>query len=152
MANKVLDYSPKRKDPSSTTETYKDVNMISIGNLQRYFNVSNMHFNIGKLVDVDAVKNAVHNIFTWIPGERILDPEFGNKVRTYLYEGITEFSSEQIIAEINHAVQKYEPRATIDSVQRIDNTDDNENNTVGLNIIWHATGLPERKYTEIILI
>ena len=150
MANKVLNYSPKQNPSASTTETYKDINMISKADLKRWVNV-NPTYTVGKLVDVNAVKNAIHNIFTWIPGERILDPEFGNKIRQYLYDGITDTTSEQITVEIQHAVKKYEPRAEIDDIQRIDGVQDHENNMIGVNVIWHVVGLPNQKYTETIL-
>ena len=150
MANKVLNYSPKQNPSASTTETYKDINMVSKADLKRWVNV-NPTYTVGKLVDVNAVRNAIHNIFSWIPGERILDPEFGNKIRQYLYEGITDTTSEQITVEIQHAVKKYEPRAEIDGIQRIDNVQDHENNTIGVNVIWHVVGLPNQKYTETIL-
>ena len=150
MANKVLNYSPKQNPSASTTETYKDINMISKADLKRWVNV-NPTYTVGKLVDVNAVKNAIHNIFTWIPGERILDPEFGNKIRQYLYDGITDTTSEQITVEIQHAVKKYEPRAEIDEIQRIDGVQDHENNMIGVNVIWHVVGLPNQKYTETIL-
>ena len=150
MANRILNYSSKENLPASPTETYKDINMKSKADLKRWLNVD-PSYSVGKLVDVDAVKNAIHNIFSWIPGERILDPEFGNKVRQYLYDGITETTSEQITAEIQHAVQKYEPRAVIDIIQRIDGVDDNENNTIGVNVVWHAVGLPNKKYSEAII-
>ena len=150
MANKVLNYSPKQNPSASTTETYKDINMVSKADLKRWVNV-NPTYTVGKLVDVNAVRNAIHNIFSWIPGERILDPEFGNKIRQYLYEGITDTTSEQITVEIQHAVKKYEPRAEIDGIQRIDDVQDHENNTIGVNVIWHVVGLPNQKYTETIL-
>lgn len=150
MANKVLNYSPKQNPSASTTETYKDINMVSKADLKRWVNV-NPTYTVGKLVDVNAVRNAIHNIFSWIPGERILDPEFGNKIRQYLYEGITDTTSEQITVEIQHAVKKYEPRAEIDGIQRIDNVQDHENNMIGVNVIWHVVGLPNQKYTETIL-
>ena len=47
---------------------------------------------VDKLVNVNAIKNSLHNIFSWTPGERILNPEFGSKLRKLLYEGITDFN------------------------------------------------------------
>lgn len=55
---------------------------------------------VSKSVNVQAVRNSIRNIFTWIPGERILLPEFGSKLYTLLYEGITPLTEERIIAEI----------------------------------------------------
>jgi phage baseplate assembly protein W len=46
----------------------------------------------------------LHNIFTWRPGERVLNPEFGSRLYQLLYEGIIPETEEQIVAEIRHCV------------------------------------------------
>lgn len=51
-------------------------------------------YKISKDVNVRAVMNSIRNIFTWIPGERIINPEFGETVSRHLYQGITEFNVE----------------------------------------------------------
>lgn len=66
---------------------------------------------IAKSVNVKAVRNSIHNIFTWIPGERILLPEFGSRLYLMLYEGITPLTEERIIAEIRSCMTEWEPRA-----------------------------------------
>jgi hypothetical protein len=62
--------------------------------------LSENKFKVANLKDIEAIKNSLHNIFTWIPGERILNPEFGCNLRRLLYNGITEFNKEQIAAEV----------------------------------------------------
>lgn len=57
-------------------------------------------YKIARNINVKAVQQAIHNIFTWLPGERILEPEFGTKLRQYLYEGIVPKTEELINAEI----------------------------------------------------
>lgn len=47
-------------------------------------------YRVAKDVNVRAVFNSLHNIFTWTPGERVLDPEFGSRLRKMLYEQITD--------------------------------------------------------------
>ena len=103
-------------------------------------------YNVGKLVNVKAVQNSLHQIFTWIPGERILNPEFGSKIRTYLYEGITEQNIEAITAEIHHCVSEWEPRVIIDRIVNVQNIDDTENNTVSLDIYYHIKGLNDQQF------
>jgi len=51
-------------------------------------------YRIANSVDVQAVHNSINNIFSWIPGERILNPEFGSNLHTLLYEGITKYNEE----------------------------------------------------------
>lgn len=100
-------------------------------------------YNVGKLINVKAVQNSLHQIFTWIPGERIINPEFGSNIRKYLYEGITQQNVEMITAEIHHCVSEWEPRVIIDRVVNVQNTEDTENNTVRLDIYYHIKGLDD---------
>ena len=93
-------------------------------------------FNINRIEDVRAIQNSLHNIFTWIPGERILLPEFGNNLRRLLYEGITQQNTEQIIAEIRHCVSEWEPRVEIQKIVNVSDTQDTENNTVHIEVLY----------------
>lgn len=103
-------------------------------------------FYIDKLVNVYAVFNSIHNIFHWIPGERILNPEFGSKLYTLLYNGITPFTIEQIIAEIRHCISRWEPRVNIINIVNVSNTNDTENNTIQLDIIFSIPSLDNNQY------
>ena len=107
-----------------------------------------MKMRIAKKKDVDAVKGAVKNIFTWIPGERILIPDFGNTIRKYLYEGITDLNSEQIVSECQMLMTKWEPRAVIDRLFKKDSVEETENNQITVFMIWHVAGLPDMKYQQ----
>ena len=101
---------------------------------------------IDSSINVRAIQNSLHNIFTWIPGERILLPEFGSKVRKLLYEGLTEYNTEQIVAEIRKSVSEWEPRVQIQNIINIGNIDDKEDNTVHLEIIYTIPSLSEKQY------
>ena len=101
---------------------------------------------VDKLVNVNAIKNSLHNIFSWTPGERILNPEFGSKLRKLLYEGITDFNQEQIIAEIRNSVSQWELRVRIDDIVKLTSTDDVENNTVYLRVIYSIPSLTKEQF------
>lgn len=101
---------------------------------------------MSKLVNVRAVQNSLHQIFTWIPGERIINPEFGSNLRRYLYEGITDQNIEAIVAEIRHCVSKWEPRVVVDKVVNVQSMDDTENNTVRLDVVYHIIGLDDEQF------
>lgn len=96
---------------------------------------------ISKNVDVKAVQRALHNIFTWLPGERILLPEFGSKLYTLLYEPITSFTEEQIATEIHRCVTEWEPRAQIVEITNVGTVDDTEDNTIHLRVVFRVIGL-----------
>lgn len=147
MANKVITIGGGYVSPVEVDkEIFKDISLESSYN--KNFNT----FKVERNVNVDAVRNAIRNIFTWLPGERILDPEFGNTVVRHLYNGINTYNSEQIVAEINRLVEKYEPRAEIDSIINENRVQDTENNTIDLKIVWHVRGFSNQKFTQVISI
>lgn len=98
-------------------------------------------YKVSKLVNVNAVKNSLRQIFTWQLGERIINPDFGSDLKKYLYEPITDENQERIVAEIRQCVLRWEPRVVIDRVVRTTQVDDIENNTVKLNIYYRIKGL-----------
>lgn len=104
------------------------------------------NYMISKLVNVNAVKNSIKQIFTWIPGERIINPEFGSNLRKYLYEPITEENQERIVAEIRQCALRWEPRIIVDRVVKATTTDDVENNTVKLDIYYRIKGLNNKQF------
>ena len=104
-------------------------------------------WRVSKLVNVKAVQNSLKNIFTWIPGERILNPEFGSKLKQYLYEGITQDTSEKIVAEIKHCVSEWEPRVTITSVVDASTIEDHEDNVIHLEIKYTIPQLSDKEYS-----
>ena len=136
MGNKVINLGTKVSQ--GNLEVYRDVSMIS--------DKVNGNFKISKDVNVKAVFNSLHNIFTWIPGENILIPDFGSRLRKMLYEQITDYNVEQIMAEIRGVVLKYEPRVNIIKVVNVSDINDTENNTVRLDIIFTIPSLSNEQY------
>lgn len=143
--NKVLKYN-QTSAKQFGNEVYVDVKMESAP-----FNTSRasdpmLKYRIQRNVNVNAVKNSIRNIFTWIPGERILNPEFGNKLRLYLYEGITDFNVEKIVSEIRHCVLEWEPRVQIVEIANVSSIDETEDNTVHLQIRYTISGLTDEQF------
>ena len=104
-------------------------------------------WKIEKSVNVKAIYNSLRNIFTWIPGERILLPEFGSRLRSLLYEGITPQTEEAIAAEIRGCVSEWEPRVQIVEIRNISTVDDTEDNTIHLEVVFTIPSLSEEQYT-----
>ena len=107
-------------------------------NIQKYFLLNDININ--------AIFNSIYNIFTWIQGERILNPDFGSKLHTYLYEGITEENKEAIVAEIRGVCLKYEPRINVVDIIPVNDINDQENNTVRLDIKFEIPGLTDEQF------
>ena len=104
---------------------------------------------VGTLADVNAVRNSLHQIFTWVPGERILLPECGSNLRLLLYEGITDYNVERIMAEIRHCVTQWEPRVVIQKVVNASTVDDTEDNVVHIEVLYTIPGLTDDQiYSE----
>lgn len=152
MGNKVVSFANASTSGTNIrTYTYADISMEASLSSSVSSNIVDGKYLFAKKLDVDAVKGAVRNIFSWTPGERILEPEFGNTIRKYLYEGITEYNSEQIVNECKLLMSKWEPRAAIDRIFKKDSVEDTENNQIAIVMMWHVLGLPEQKYqTEVI--
>lgn len=104
-------------------------------------------YKIDNLINIYAIKNSLHNIFTWRPGERVLNPEFGSRLYMLLYEGITPITEERIIAEIRHCVSVWEPRVQIIEVRDVSTIDDTENNTIHLEIVYVIPSLSNEQYS-----
>jgi phage baseplate assembly protein W len=66
--------------------------------------------------DLDAIKNSIFNLFTTIPGEKILNPTYGLNLLQFIFTGITEESSRVMGDLIVKGIGKYEPRLKITKV------------------------------------
>ena len=120
---------------------------VELAKYEQYLNKS--RYKIAKINDVAATKNSLHNIFTWTPGQRILNPNFGSRLESLLYEGITEQNKDAIVAEIKSAVTTQEPRVEIIDVIDMTNAYEVENSGVCLQIICTIPALTQgEKYSE----
>ena len=139
--NKVFSVSGASTGSTSkeSLEVYRDISM-SAGN------GNNGKYKIENNVNVLAVQNSLNNIFSWFVGERVLDPEFGNRLYQYLYDGITEYNMEKIVAEIRNMVSKYEPRVRIIEIVPVLTTEDTSDNTAAVDVVYSIEGITDKKY------
>lgn len=86
--------------------------------------------DVAKLFDVQAIKRAVKNIILTNKYERPFNSDFGCNLRGFLFENITEPLLVIIKDRVAMAIEKYEPRVSVEDVV-VQN--DEENN--GLNIM-----------------
>lgn len=143
MANRIFNItegvaSGDNPDTGDSVEVYRDVS-IEADSLKDGYAVS-------RDVNVQAVQNSLHNIFSWFVGERVLDPEFGNRLYRYLYEGLTDINIEQVVAEIQNSVSKYEPRVHIEELRNVTTTDNADDNTVVIDVVYTIDGITDKKY------
>ncbi len=58
----------------------------------------------------ENIRESVRIILLTEPGERILHPEFGSKLRQFLFETIDSRTQEMIKREVRHSLQLWERR------------------------------------------
>ena len=73
---------------------------------------------LGKSVDLLAIRGALHNIFSWKPGERILDPAFGNGLYRTLFEPMSSELHGRQLAMVRRMLS-YEPRIHVETLDVI---------------------------------
>lgn len=66
--------------------------------------------------DIEAIKNSIFNIFTTIPGQKILNPTFGLNLLYFLFSGISEINGRILGETILKGLQKYEPRVLVKNI------------------------------------
>lgn len=71
-----------------------------------------------------AIEQSVKTILSTYPGERYMLPEFGSRLKEYLFEQMDIGTTDLMEAEIENALERWEPRITttgIDVVESVDN-------------------------------
>lgn len=116
---KILISDLPKSPLGSQNYLYSDLHL----DLQSKYNVNSILYqksdvNDFKLdYDINAVRNALNNLFTTTPGEKVLNPEFGLDLRKYLFEPATIEVAELIRSEIYMQVGTFEPRVKLNNVK-----------------------------------
>lgn len=85
--------------------------------------------------DLQAIKNSLSNLFSTVPGQKLLDPTYGLNLLQFLFEPVTKTVGTMIGQTILNGIQKYEPRVTILQISVDGDPDQNQYNiTLGLQI------------------
>ena len=110
-------------DASTTNQSkrsnriYKDLNL--------NFTKNPATKDVARLFDVQAIKRAVKNIILTNKYERPFNSDFGCNLRGFLFENITEPLLVIIKDRVAMAIEKYEPRVTVEDVVVKDDQDKN---------------------------
>ena len=101
-------------DASTTNQSkrsnriYKDLNL--------NFTKNPATKDVAKIFDVQAIKRAVKNIILTNKYERAFNSDFGCNLRGFLFENITEPLLVIIKDRVAMAIEKYEPRVSVEDV------------------------------------
>ena len=87
---------------------YKDLNMS--------FTKNPATKDVARLFDIQAIKRSVKNIILTNKYESPFNPDFGCNLRGFLFENITEPLLVIIKDRVAMAIEKYEPRVSVEDV------------------------------------
>ena len=69
------------------------------------------------IIDDDAVRQSVKNIFNTMQGEKLLNPLIGLDLRQYLFDPISETTAERIANTIADGLVDQEPRISVKNIK-----------------------------------
>lgn len=69
--------------------------------------------------DYAAIRNSIFNIFTTIPGQKILEPEFGLNLFQHIFKPCDTITARQIARDILSGITRFEPRVQLLKVEVI---------------------------------
>ncbi|MFG3712511.1 GPW/gp25 family protein [Micromonospora sp. NPDC047730] len=74
------------------------------------------HGGLATVSGAALLEQAMHVILATYPGERPMRPEFGSRLRDFVFEPATAATRRAVAVEIRTALERWEPRAEIDEV------------------------------------
>jgi len=83
--------------------------------------------------DVTAVKNSLFTLFNTVPGQNLLNPQYGLNLTRYLFEPINETNGRLIGGEIVQGINNFEPRVVINTID-VEINEDEQTYYITLNI------------------
>jgi phage baseplate assembly protein W len=118
MASIKLNSIQQPKKPISAY-TYSDLYL----DLKMNYTKSNELLNQSEVKDLTvsydygAIKNSLFNLFTTVPGQKLLNPFFGLNLIQYIFEPCTKDTAELIGQAIYDGITTFEPRVEVKKVQ-----------------------------------
>ena len=93
----------------------------------------------------DLVKQNLKNLLLTIPGERVMDADFGVGLKKYLFEMDNDSLRGRIKGRINQQVRKYLSYITITNISFSSTTDDNivDRNSLSVSVSYQIVPLSD---------
>lgn len=106
------------------------------------FNVNPITKDISFVKNDGAVKKALLNLLRTPRGTRPFRPDYGVDLQKYLFEP-TDYDTEvSINRDIAEAIQKFEPRVQLISIESVANE---ETNSIDVTIEYFVVGVPQQQ-------
>tara|TARA_Y100000593_G_scaffold59972_1_gene111158 strand:+ start:484 stop:858 length:375 start_codon:yes stop_codon:yes gene_type:complete len=106
------------------------------------------YWRLNKTV-VEAIKQNFKNLVMTIPGERIMIPNFGVGLRTFLFENQGSFVGEEIKAKIMEQVEIYMPSIILLDIQYNNTT--TSRNAMSIKIFYRIDPLNYDDVLDIVI-
>lgn len=117
-----------------------------MADIKKWFGANTPFLSRGRIFDYQEdeklIKNDLIQLLLTTPGERVMRPDFGTKLRGFVFENITPISLTLLKENILVAINKYEERVTIVSLDFMDNS---ANNTIIIQLIGRINTSPGRQ-------
>jgi phage baseplate assembly protein W len=94
--------------------------------------------------DERLLKNDILQLLMTVPGERVMRPDFGVHLRSFVFDQMTDVDLAALQLEITEAINRQEQRVTVDSV---DIVRDDDRNQISVRIIVTVKKDPKRQLT-----
>ena len=78
--------------------------------------------------DYAAIRNSIYNLFTTVPGQKLLNPVFGINLIQFISEPVTTAIAQQIGNTIVQNITKFEPRVKVINVNVLGDPVNNQYN------------------------
>ena len=116
MASVIIDTLKTVDD--KTKPIYKDIDLDLKLNYTKStaFNNVKVIKDINSSNDVEAVKNSIFNLFTTMPGQKILNPVYGLNLLQFVFSGITETGARMLGDLIFKGISRFEPRVKVKKI------------------------------------
>jgi len=125
---------------ASTTNKSKRSNKI-YSDLNLSFTKNPATKDVAKIFDVQAIKRAVKNIILTNKYERPFNSDFGCNLRGFLFENITDPLLVIIKDRVAMAIEKYEPRVSVEDVV-VQNDEENNGLNIMVSFLINSTEAP----------
>lgn len=143
--------SPTKKVSEETfdnvvySDLHLDLTMSSSGNIQSNQFISN---DIKIDTNENAIKNAIKNCIYTKKGEKVLDPDFGMDLDSYLFEPLSTERGNYIGRRILEDLATQEPRINIIKIKVNVNFDDN---SYGIMVFYEIPKINKKFSTDFLL-
>jgi phage baseplate assembly protein W len=102
------------------------------------FGLNPFNGDVARIIEVDAVKRSLKSLILTNKYERLLDPDIGGDVRSFLFEHMSGMTTTAMEDYISDVIKNYEPRAII---ERINVAADYDRNSYEVTIVFRINSV-----------